>query len=72
MWWTHYILIQHRLLIAHAATITFYQQHRFYHKRSTVLRNFDNFKYFITLTNAISKLPEGGAEATKDAGAFRI
>ena len=36
-------------------------------KRSTLLCNFKNF---ITLANAISKLPEDGAETPKHIGAF--
>jgi hypothetical protein len=39
-------------------------------KRSTVLRNFNNFNIFITLANAISKLPEDGEEAPKHVRAF--
>jgi len=42
-------------------------QFKSYHKKSTVLCNFNNF---ITLAKAISKLPEDGAEAPEYLGAF--
>jgi hypothetical protein len=37
-------------------------------KRSTVLCNLKKISYFVTLSNAISQLPEDGAEEPKDLG----
>jgi hypothetical protein len=41
-------------------------------KHSTVLCNINNFNIFVTLANAISKLPADGVEALKHEGAFVI
>jgi len=41
-------------------------------QRSTVLCNFNNFNVFISLVDAISKLPVDGTEAPKHVGAFVI